>query len=185
MRRHPAVVNTAGGTVVPMDRPGASRAARIWGAVLPLVMLAAGCRAPQARQADHRAASVYGAIIVVLAGRAGTGEPPVAFVRMRDGTKPLALDVQATIVKDLAKQVTVRFLDDDRGALDDKAVDRPVTDGVLLRLGPVSALAGTAEVQVERYRRVGDQHLITLSVSGEAETWTAQVVADTPYVAGS
>jgi hypothetical protein len=139
------------------------------------------CRGPQPKQADGRAASIYAAVIVALVEHSTGTELPVVFVATRQDVKPISLEVQAAVVKDLADKVTVRFVDHVEEAIDEKASGRPVVEGVLLRLGPVAPNGDPVEVDVERYLDEATQPLVTVSVSRATGTWTARVTASVPH----
>ena len=163
-------------------RPRRVRVSSIVGVVVFSIV---ACRGPQPERADSRAASVYAAVIAALVGHPGGDEPPVVFVATRQEMKPISLEVQAAVVKDLADKVTVRFVDRVEEAIDEKAPGRPVTDGVLLRIGPVAATGDPVEVDVERYFDEATQQLVTLSASRATGTWAARVITSVPHPSGS
>ena len=98
--------------------------------------------------------------------------------------RPSRFAVQAAVVDQLADQVTVRFVDTDDEAIDDTVEDRPVKEGVLLRLGPVPLKGDPVEVTADRYRTLTDQELLTLSVRSNGDGWSARVVAEAPLAPG-
>jgi hypothetical protein len=105
----------------------------------------------------------------------------VVFAVPRSDAKSIPLPVQAAVVDDLANEVSVRFVDADDEAIDSTIEDRPVKEGVLLRLGPVPPTGDPVELTADRYRTMTDQELLTLSVrSNDDDTWSARVIAEAP-----
>jgi hypothetical protein len=130
---------------------------------------------------EDRVAAVYGAVILAVAGGHQADEaPPVVFAVPRSDAKSIPLPVQAAVVDDLANEVSVRFVDADDEAIDSTVEDRPVKEGVLLRLGPVPPTGDPVELTADRYRTMTDQELLTLSVRSNGETWSARVIAEAP-----
>jgi hypothetical protein len=119
-------------------------------------------------------------ILAVAGGRSADEAPPVVFAVPRSDAKPIALPVQAAIVDDLADEVAVRFVDDDNEAIDGTVDDRPVKEGVLLRLGPVPPTGDPVEVTADRYLTMTDQELLTLLVRSSDDTWSAHIIAEAP-----
>lgn len=129
---------------------------------------------------DQRLAAVYRAVIRAVAdGHPDDAHPPVVFVAPRPDAKTIPLPVQASVVDGLAGEVSVRFVDDDKEAIDGTADGAPVKEGVLLRLGPVAA-GDPVEVTADRYRTASDQALLTLSARSNGETWDARVISEGP-----
>jgi hypothetical protein len=130
---------------------------------------------------EDRMVAVYGAVILAVTGGRQPGEtPPVVFAVPRSDAKAIPLPVQAALVDDLSKEVSVRFVDDDSEAIDGTVDDRPVKEGVLLRLGPVPPTGDPVEVSADRYRTTTDQELLTLLVRSNGDTWLARVIDEAP-----
>ncbi len=148
-----------------------------------LVVLAAcsssGAAAPD--DGNQRVAAVYRAVILAIADPQPDAEhKPVVFVAPRPDAKTIPLTVQAPVVEGLADEVSVRFVDDDKEAIDGTVDGEPVKEeGVLLRLGPVAA-GDPVEVTADRYRTITDQKLVTLSARSSGDTWVARVTAEGP-----
>jgi hypothetical protein len=155
---------------------------RIAPALIALGTLAACTgRGDNSKPEEDRAAAVYGAMILAVAGGHQADETlPVVFAVPRSDAKSIPLPVQAAVVDDLADEVSVRFVDDDNEAIDDAVDDRPVKEGVLLRLGPVPPTGDPVEVSADRYRTMTDQELLTLLVRSNGDTWSARVIAEAP-----
>ena len=148
-----------------------------------LVMLTAcgssGAAAPD--DGDQRVAAVYRAVILAIADPQPNDEhKPVVFVAPRPDAKTIPITVQAPVVDGLADEVSVRFVDDDKEAIDGTVDGAPVKEeGVLLRLGPVAA-GDPVEVTADRYRTLTDQALVTLSARSNGEDWAARVISEGP-----
>jgi hypothetical protein len=136
--------------------------------------------AAQNNDGDQRLAAVYRAVILAIAdGHPNDAHKPVVFVAPRPNTKTIPLPVQASVVNGLVDKVSVRFVDDDKEAIDGTVDGAPVKEGVLLRLGPVAA-GDPVEVTADRYRTSTDQALLTLSVRSNGATWDARVISEGP-----
>ncbi len=148
------------------------------------VLAACGGGGDTGKLEEDRAAAVYDAVILAIAGGHPANEkPPVVFVAPRSDAKPIPLDVQAAVVDDLAGEVSVRFVDVDDEAIDSTVDDRPVKEGILLRVSPVPPTGDPIEVTVDRYRTMTDQDLLTLSVrSNDDNKWSARIIATAPLV---
>ena len=157
--------------------------------VLPVVGVGVfcmvACRGPEPKHADGRAASIYAAVIVALVERPAGDGRPVVFVTTRQDVKPISLEVQAAVVKNVADKATVRFVDRVEEAVDEKAPGLPVIEGVLLRMGPVAANGDPIDVDVERYLDDATQQLVTLAASQASGVWVVRVTASVPHPSGS
>jgi hypothetical protein len=144
------------------------------------VLSACGSSAAARNDGDQRVAAVYRAVILAVAdGQKGDAHLPVVFVAPRPDAKTIPITVQASVVGGLADQVSVRFVDNDKEAIDGTVDGAPVKEGVLLRLGPVAA-GDPVEVTADRYRTITDQQLVTLSARSNGEEWAAQVISEGP-----
>ena len=133
-----------------------------------------------ANNGDQRVAAVYRAVILAVAdGHPDDAHLPVVFVAPRPDAKTIPITVQASVVDGLADEVSVRFVDDDKEAIDGTVDGAPVKEGVLLRLGPVAA-GDPVEVTADRYRTITDQQLVTLSARSNGEDWAARVISEGP-----
>jgi hypothetical protein len=133
---------------------------------------------------DQRLAAVYRAVILAVAdGHPDDAHKPVVFVAPRPDTKTIPLPVQASVVDGLVDKVSVRFVDDDKEAINGTVDGAPVKEGVLLRIGPV-AVGDPVEVTADRYRTATDQALLKLSVRSNGETWDARVISEGPVTTG-
>ena len=164
--------------------------ARVWlrrsvsGLVAVSLVMLAACSSSRAAAPDdgnQRVAAVYRAVILAIADPQPDAEhKPVVFVAPRPDAKTIPLAVQASVVEGLADEVSVRFVDDDKEAIDGTVDGAPVKEeGVLLRLGPVAA-GDPVEVTADRYRTITDQQLVTLSARSSGDTWAARVIAGGP-----
>lgn len=122
---------------------------------------------------------MYSAAIGAAVTGVTLAEGDVVYVTMRSEHKPLALDTQAGIVKELGPDLVVRFVDDDTEAMDAGDDARPVAKGVLLRLGVVDEQRA-GELLVERYRDRTHQELLVLTVARSGDAWTATITATRP-----
>jgi hypothetical protein len=145
------------------------------------VLAACGSSAAARNDGDQRVAAVYRAVILAIADPQPDAEhKPVVFVAPRPDAKTIPLTVQASVVEGLADEVSVRFVDDDKEAIDGTVDGEPVKEeGVLLRLGPVAA-GDPVEVTADRYRTLTDQALVTLSARSNGEDWAARVISEGP-----
>jgi hypothetical protein len=144
------------------------------------VLFACGSSAAARNDGDQRVAAVYRAVILAVAdGHKGDAHLPVVFVAPRPDAKTIPITVQAAVVDGLADEVSVRFVDDDKEAIDGTVDGAPVKEGVLLRLGPVAA-GDPVEVTADRYRTITDQALVTLSARSNGEDWAARVISEGP-----
>lgn len=100
------------------------------------------------------------------------GDELLVFVDDRD-EGAVDIDVQGTLIEDLADTAEIRFIDDRAEAVDIDDVGSPVREGgVLVGLGAVPGEGDVVEVYVDRYRHATDVAAWTFTLSRTGEAWT-------------
>ncbi len=166
-----------------MSRGRGRRSVSRFAAAFVAFALLVGCggKARAGKPDEGRVAAIYDAVILAVVGPHPASEkPPVVFVVPQSGAKSIPLPVQATVVDDLAGDVSVRFVDDEIEAIDGALPGRPVKEGILLRLGPVPVTGDPVEVMADRYRSTSDQERLTLSARSDGELWSARIIEAAP-----
>ena len=164
----------------------------MWGAVGVLIaalLLLAGCDdGSDGGASTDRVAGVYLAALRWAAdseelappstGDPGDHDPPVVYALSLDGSAVPAA-VQVVVVKELRDDLTVRFADARKEAVDDAHDGDPVHDhGLLVQLGSVPAEGDEVSVPAAVYRNAGDHQAYDLTVRLTGEDW--EVVEATP-----
>ena len=119
-------------------------------------------------------AEVYGAVIRALAPDP-PGEPVReldrdVFVGPIDDEVDISLGVQASVVDDLEKFATIRFVDDKDEAIGSDEREPVIDDGVLVLLGRVPT-GGSPTVRAVRYVDADDSRRFRVTVRGSDDVW--------------
>jgi len=164
----------------------------MWGTVGVLVvalLVLAGCDdGSDGSSSTDRVAGVYlaalrWAVDTDEVAPPSTGDPrnddlPVVYALNLDGSAVPAA-VQVVVVKELRDDLTLRFADARKEAVDDKHEGDPVHDhGMLVQLGSVPEEGQEVTVEADVYRSADDQQTYQLKVRFTGEDW--EVVEATP-----
>ena len=135
---------------------------------------------------SSRESDVYAAILTTVAADEPPADAtPILYVAPLGNEKAIPLQVQVSVVDALAKDATVRFVDDADQAIDQEADGAPVIDdAVLVRLGAVPPDGASMRVPGELYRTASDTSPVVYEVSETADGWVVKS-ATTPATSAS
>jgi hypothetical protein len=148
--------------------------------VASAVLLA--CTDGGTRDRNQRESAVYLAVLRATIPPPTAGGPlPLVFVSPLAEDRPLPLEVQATLIDRLSSDARVRFVDQEREAINLTAEGQPVLDdGVLVAVGKLPLTGEDFEVPVERYRAAADGVALRVRVHDDDDAWSATVIDQRP-----
>jgi hypothetical protein len=134
------------------------------------------------RDRNQRESAIYLAVLrAAIPPAPSSGPLPLVFVSPLAEDRPLPLVVQASLIDKLSSDARVRFVDEEREAINLDAEGQPVLeDGTLIAVSKLPLTGDDFEVPVERYRSVADGVAMRYRVREVDDDWTAERLDQRP-----